>query len=297
MYKDSFKFDSVVVLETLAADESRTGEWLFDRVLQPWQRADPYFHTELKVARSRQALFRALDEVVRDYSRKGHSPIVHIEAHGVVDDKDRAVGLELANGDQVLWEPLRDRLTEINGLSRFNLLVVFAMCAGWHGAGLLHPNNAAPAWGVIGTTNANVKAVDLREAMEAFYMTLRWSLDARKALDAMNASRPIADWEYRLTTAEMMFARVFRHYVDVLCTPDQLQARENEIVAEIVRRRGGDLLAGMDARERARRMLREHSELFQHYREPFLMLDTWPDNAPRFALTYNEYLRLAQAGA
>jgi hypothetical protein len=265
--------------------ESATGEWLYDRVLQAWERADTSFRAEFHSVGSRADFFRELDAVTEMF-RSGRAPILHIEAHGLVDQSDKPIGLRLSGGEDVLWEELRGHFTAMNELCHFNLLVVLAMCSGWHGASLLTPMQRAPSWGVIGTTIPDVKSGPLREAMEAFYQTLRTTLDARQALDAMNQHVPYRGWTYRLETAELMLCRVFREYVRA-STEESLKEREDEIVAEIVRRHGRDLRVALDARQRAHAMLRDHAALFDHFRETFLMLDTLPMNRRRFGLTYD----------
>ncbi|HYN83244.1 MAG TPA: hypothetical protein VES88_17330 [Gemmatimonadaceae bacterium] len=112
----------------------------------------------------------------------------------------------------------------------------------------------SPVWGIVGPT-LDVWNSDLRDAMEAFYRELLTTFDIRKALEAANESKPYQEWEYILEGAEIMYCRVFNHYLSELCAPKHLAARENEIVAEMVRRRNHRIEVAFDARDRARRML------------------------------------------
>jgi hypothetical protein len=286
-YRDTIKFDSIVVIESLKPKDSKTGEWLYDRVIDSWARRNGPFHTRFYQVVSRQEFFAVLDTIRAELFQNGHAPILHIEAHG--DTK----GLELGNGDYIQWEELRDRLTEMNRLCNVNLLVVMAMCAGWHLSRLLMPTDRAPVWGIVGPTE-DVKAGPMRESMETFYNTLLDTMDARRALDEMNDGAPYGAWTYILETAEIMFCRVFHHYVHKLCTEDQLQERENEIVAEFVRRRDGDLTVAFEGRQMARRMLRQHSELFDYYKRSFFFLGVPTVDASRFQLTFDDCANLPE---
>jgi len=280
-YRDTLKFDSIVVIESLKPDDSKTGDWLYHRVIESWARRNSPFYTRFYQVASRQEFLGVLDVLRAELFKNGHAPILHIDAHG------DTTGLELGDGDHLQWEELRGRLTEMNLLSQINLLVVMAMCADWHLSRLLMPMDRSPVWGVIGPTE-DVKAGPLRESMEVFYSTLLSTMDARRALDEMNNGAPYVLWTYILETAEIMFCRVFHHYTHKLCTEDQLQERENDIVAEIVRRRDGDLMAAYEARDRARRMLRQHAEMFDYYKRNFFFIDLYPQNAARFQLTYDD---------
>jgi len=286
VYKDAIRFDSIAVIETLRSTDLETGEWLFDRVIQPWAVRNAPFHVRFKRTHSRAEFLQALDELQNDLFQHGHKPIIHIEAHG-----DRT-GLEMASGEHIAWEELRDRLTVMNGCSELNLLLVMAMCAGWHLSTLLTPLHKAPVWGVVGPLKDVVRAGDLRDAMESFYSYLLETFDARGALKAVNTGLPPADWLYVLETAEVMLCRIFHTYVNELSTDAKLKDRENEVVAEIVRNRNFDLTVAFDARERARQQLGDHQAAFDRYRKDFLWIDEYPANDKRFRLTLTDCVNL-----
>jgi hypothetical protein len=142
-------------------------------------------------------------------------------------------------------------------------------------------------WGVVGPLE-DVKAGDLREAMETLYRTIVGGDGGYQAVSSMNHHVAREQWKFLLETAETMFCRVFHHYAQNLTSEERLRDAENEIAAEIVRRRGGDLLAGMEARHRAHQMLLQHADMFAYYRKTFLLIDLFPENDERFRLTYDD---------
>jgi hypothetical protein len=286
MYVDTVQFDSIVILESLGPGERKTGTWLFDNVLQPWARANSPFTALLNSIGSKAQFLAALRAIDQQLLAKGRAPIIHIEAHG---DKD---SIQLSNGEHVTWDELRDQLTAINLRCGFNLLVVMAMCEGWWLSRLLLPLHPSPVWGIIGPTKP-VWDTDLRNAMEAFYRVLLKTFDARQAMDEANQNKPYTDWEYLLETAEMMYCRVFNHYVKEPCTPEHLKERENEIVAEIFRRNGYRLEIAFEARDHAKQMLADHRRFFDFYRYNFFMLEALPQNADRFKLTFEDCTQAA----
>jgi len=281
IYRDTLQFDTVVVLESLPKRERKTGASLHYNVLKPWMDSNPGCRVTYNEVETREQFLQGLKAVEEQLVRADHRPIVHIEAHGERE------GIVLATRELVLWEDVREHLTRINASSQFNLLVVMAMCSGWWLTDILTPLSPAPAWGIIGPTDP-VSVGDLRNATEAFYSELLSSYNAWAALDAMNRNLPSPDWRYLLQTSEVAFCQVFKHYVERYCTPAQLVDRENEMVAEIVKRKKYALEAAYEARPMARAALRDNASLFEHYRERFLMLDEIPANRERFKLTYQD---------
>lgn len=281
-YTDTVKFDSIIVLESLPTGERKTGENLFDKVLQPWAAANPPLTALFNKISSKAHFLQALRAVDDQLAAKGSKPILHIEAHG-----ERNAGIRLANDETISWEELRDGLTVINRRSGFNLLVVMAMCEGWWLSRLLLPMEPSPFWGVIGPT-APVWNSDLEGAMSQLYSTLFQTFDARAALDRANKGAHYVDWGYRLETAEMMYCKVFHRYVGEMSTPTRLAERENAIVAEIVRRHGRNLETAFEARQRARTMLADHRAFFDFCRPNFFMLNDLPQNRKRFQLTFDD---------
>ena len=151
----------------------------------------------------------------------------------------------------------------------------------------LQPTDVAPVWGLIGPER-EVLPCRLQEAFQGFYEELLASLDARAALQAMNARHAPGAWDLNIDTAELMFCRSFREYVRTKCTPEELKARENELVDRVSRRHNYDLAHAMNARAFAKSYLSDTPALFEQYRRSFLMIDIFPENAGRFTITYRD---------
>jgi hypothetical protein len=287
-YKDVFQFDSIVVIESLPTSKMPTSEWLFESYLQPIANKDGHLKVELFQAATKTQLMEFLERVYRQYAQRGHSPILHLEAHG--DD----AGMELASGEHVAWERIREPLTAINEMVGVNLLVVSTLCNGGWMSTLLNPAKPAPAWGVIGPLET-VYAGPLREAMAAFYSVLISTKNARTAMNAMNEYVKVGEWTYRLETAELMLFRSYTELLERHSSDEQMQDEENQIVEEVVRRRGYDINIAIEARTLARETARDHRKYFEFFRRSFFMLDRFPENADRFKLTFDECLQITRS--
>jgi hypothetical protein len=282
IFQTSFRFGTVAVIESLPTDknEFQTGLWLHDTVLLPLAEQHRFKLLKYVVTDSVQ-LFAALAAIETAIFQTGHGTILHFETHGVKE------GVQLASREIVPWQSLKASLTAINKGCRMNLLAVMGMCHGGHLTSLLQPTDIAPFWGLIGPEK-EVYPCRLQEAFQLFYQELLGAFDGRAALQAMNARHTLGSWDLNIDTAELMFCRIFREYIRVKCTPEELAARENEHVAWVTRQFNYDLTHAINARADAKAWLADSPMLFEKYRHSFLMIDLFPENAGRFTISYDD---------
>jgi len=279
-YNTSFAFDSVVVIESLRADDLHTGRELVETVLAPASTADPGLGITLYEPRTGPDLHNVLTQTKRDAEQYHRSPIIHLEMHGGKD------GLALANGTVMQWADLASALTSINTVSRMNLLVVAAMCHGWHMASLLRPTDRAPAFGIVGTED-QIRAGDLLSTMQRFYKVLVGpSHDFRRAMDVANEGVQYSDWRFKMEGAELWLCRAFTHYVETLSTEESHAQRVNRLVADVARAQKLDVRGTMQVRVALSKAIADDESWFNYYRTKFLMLDLFPENAARFPLGF-----------
>jgi hypothetical protein len=281
-YNTSFSFDSVAIIESLRPRDLRTGLDLFETTLAPASVLDPGFESELYEPTSARELFANLNAILENTRRYRRAPIIHIETHG--NEK----GIILRSGELVEWSDVASALAAINQASEMNLIVVAAMCHGWHMVSILRPTDRAPAFGIIGAPTA-VSAVDLFRAMKKFYSALLDEPhDLHRGMSAANEGAPIKDWLYRMEGAELMLCRIFRNYFESLTTEETQPQRVSRLVADLARANGLDVVQTMQLRREITEKLDDHAHWFDHYRKHFLMLDLFPANGPRFPLRYED---------
>jgi hypothetical protein len=278
-YESSLSFDSVVLIESLKPTSEPTGTNLFENTIAPTLDKHGMFGALYQV-RSRAAFFDSLKQTLQ-MTRDGHAPILHLEAHG------DAEGLELASGEHVKWAELAPSLGEINLGCQMNLLVVAAACEGWYLGSALHPIDRSPVWGVLGPP-AIAKAGNLYMAMTNFYRDLLESFNLRNALVVMNRNSEISQWSYQLSSAEILFCQVFRHYMRDLVIGETQEERVSRLVAEIARAQNLDVTQTMQLRAEIGDDLSNHKWWFNYYRTRFLMLDLFPQNLSRFKFSFED---------
>lgn len=285
-YHTSFNFDTVFILDSLPLGEDpQTGLWLRDTVLQPLADSHGFTVAYSRVEKSAE-LFSALADIERLVLEAGRGPILHFESHGVSE------GLVLADRTVVPWHSLKAPLTAINRACRMNLLTVMSMCHGAHLISQLQPIEPSPVWALIGA-GFEMFPSRLQEAFEAFYTELLSALNGRAAIEAMNARHADGKWDLTIHAAEIWFCKIWRRYEQEKCTTDELKAREDQLVARMMRQSGYDLRYAMHGRAFAKEWLSNNERLFNKYRRSFLMLDSFPENEARFSLTYRHCVEAA----
>ena len=281
-YKASLAITSVVVVQSLRERDHPTGTNLFENTIAPALFQKDMLG-ELYVVSTRRQFVGALHRTLQ-LARVGHAPILHLETHGDVE------GLQLTSREILEWAELAPLLSEINQACRMNLLVVAAACHGWFLGTVLKPTDRSPVWGVLGPSDAAYPD-DLYRAMTNFYRALLTRFDMRAALDAMNGDAAIGEWVYRLEWAEMLFCKVFRHYMRDLEGEETREQRVNRLVADVARQQNLDVNQTMRLRADFSAKLGDHKWWFDYYKTRFLMLDLFDENRSRFQLTFEECSR------
>jgi hypothetical protein len=279
----------VFVIESLPRGEYLTGERLVTRTLRPLAAGSEPFQVEyfpVNTARDLIAVMSAIAEMTRLHRLK---PILHIEAHG---DED---GVSMASGEHVPWDQLRTSLTEVNVASGLHMTLLMAMCKGWYVSKLLHPLHQAPAWAIIGPT-VDVKAGEVADRTEAIYESLILYGTGSSFVSSLGLHAPNEERRFYMQLAERMFCEAYAAYFRGHTTPERLREREDEIVAEFVRKRGYTIEGASEARELARKHLSSDVDIFEKCKTKFFMFDIFPENRDRFTLHADDCGSLAAAG-
>jgi hypothetical protein len=153
---------------------------------------------------------------------------------------------------------------------------------------MLRPDSPAPAFAVIGPTS-QASGEELFNTYEALYQEIIYRGEHADVFRALNGTLPPQQWRFRVAFAWQVFAESFTRYTET-CTDEVLRARENDLVAALVRSRSLNLLESADAREYARGLLRDQRAFFEYAKAGFFMFEAFPDNRARFPLTFDECL-------
>lgn len=271
-------FSKIYVVESLQPGDQRTGKLL-------WEDIDTVngFHqrgleTELVHAKTKAEFLASLGRIQSEASQ-GECPILHIECHG---SKDKT-GLILGDSSFLSWAELKPFLTAINVATKCNLLIVMASCYGGYLGQIVLPTDRAPCWGFIGPTDT-VYPDELLSTFNAFYGKLLASLDGDESLAALSA-RKLRFGGYYFTTAVNFFKRAYTGYLKEYCSESALEERAKSMSRKL-RKMGSQHRPGKGAMKRL--LKRTEAPSFEKYHRQFFMIDLFPENASRFALSLQD---------
>lgn len=280
LYKTEVRFNAIYVLESLPPGELKTGEDLYDAVINPQSSHLPGAFTQYRQIQNRGDLIHCLTEIGRNIADANHHPILHLEVHGNDD------GVRLRDGTFVPWTDMTPYLISINRACRVNLLVIAVACRGWSLTRALNPAGRAPVCMLIGPP-ASMSAGELLDRMKLFYTALIPQLNLNAGLSAANHDAAYESWRIKPATAEILFCRVFRTMIESEGSEAQVEDQVNDQLANLVRRHGFTVEDTARMRPALRARISDHRGLYDRLRETFLMLDIFPENAERFGLSYD----------
>jgi len=262
------EIDSLYVLECLPPGDLRTGQSLFDSVINPIA-IKQGLHARLCVANSKDQFLAYLRGIREEVRMNGLSPILHFDAHGSPQ------GLGLGDGSQIGWSELANEFAELNTISEFNLLVVMAACSGIYLQNAVEPHRPAPLWGLIGPA-VPVSAGEIEIRFGLFYSEYMRTMNPHPALEALNGAKLGDQWTYGFRSATNLFREAWRQYILGFLDPVTAEARVAEFMPL------AKALAGSQTPDQVREMLLKHGFFLDRFACRFFMYDQFPRNRDRF---------------
>lgn len=283
VYRTAVRFNSIYVVESLPKGDLRTGRELYERILRPAEFKLDGLVVEHDFVETKEEFVRCLGRIAHAAAVANHLPIVHLETHGTPN------GITLASGERFAWAELVPHLTAINVSCMNNLIVVAVSCYGWNLTVSLLPSDRAPVFMLVGPTDV-MAAGELLEATSRFYTALVGDMDVNSALEAANVDLDFKDWALRPATAEILFCRVFRRYMEDFADAKNLKRRARKLVDDVRRVRDLDPIDAAILMIKTKQDLRDYSAAYRRHRRRFLMLDLFPRDEDRMGLTYEKCL-------
>jgi hypothetical protein len=291
MADKTLRFDTIHIIESLDRAthgySKRTGWHLYDEIQPLGIASKPIVDVQYHTPQDASQMLNCLAGIATAAAAGGHSPIVHFETHGLVDD-DSGLGLSLADGSSLLWDDLRGPLTAINEIGHLHLLVLVAACQGFDLVKLMHPTERAPFRLVVGP-NVEISHVDLGAACRAFYRTLFAGAGFDDSFRAMNAVCRDQRRPFLAVPAETMFKLVVRGYFEQFCSSDALARRTRRIQREALDdKQHLSLEQRADGLGKVHAFLSHKRTVYEQSYEKFFFCDRYPENRHRFAVSYED---------
>ena len=283
------RFGAVHIIDSVPHGEYPTGQRLFNELQPLGSTLEPHIDTFYSREEARAGFLNRFASILQHLCDSRRAPLIHIEAHGLVDATGKSIGFALASGEMVSWADLEPMLRKINVICCVNLLVVAGACEGLGLAVILQAADRAPVWGILGPTRT-VTAGELDDGHRAFYRTLYQTRDFTPAMKAMNASVPAGDQPFFLFGAQWFFMQVMRGYFERYCTDEAIAARVLKAAPTegLLRQQGISEDEILRRRETFRQHLRDHRGHFDRMKPLFFAEDVCAENSARFPISFED---------
>ena len=252
----------IIIIESLPEGHRKTGYDLEDYLdTQLRNEIEHQLEIVFKRVEDKKSLFKLLDDITEQLKKDGKIPVLQLDTHGGVD------GIELSNGEQIRWKELRPIFTEINRVSRCNLLLVFSMCDGAHFLSELAKiaGQRCPCAAMLGAID-RVYYPQLLLALQVFYKTLLQTGEFEASVMTMNLETDSS--LYIPLNAYDIYLKLQSGFIHQTVAPQLLDALVKQ---------------GLFSRESIKREFESPgSGFWSSTRDRFLMLDLFPENKARF---------------
>lgn len=273
-FETDFWANAICIVESLAPDERKTGRHLNeDLEALLLQQKIAHSFNEVGTAGQFRELMRQLAMKARD---EGIRPILHLEVHGLENRK----GLQfLPSRERMLWSEFAELAREVNVATGNNLLVVMAVCHGFHAVLEVRLNDVTPCCVLLGTqdvvTNQQVLA-----AFGTFYRRLFETNDVEAAYGALPPG-------FRHFTCEEVLVKSFARYFQEACKGAGRRRRVESLVTQAMQL--AQHIPLRNVRQFVKTYTRPARESFLQYRKQFLMAEH-PGNVGRFTVTFDDVM-------
>ncbi len=206
MENEDIKEFGLVIIESLRDNDKPTGTILFEETITYKKIAEKNLSSYLHKVKTKQELFKLLDDIALKVEKEKFFPILHIETHGYDD------GIQLNSNETVLWSELIPIFRKINISLANSLLILMSMCKGASVISFIDPLKRSPFKAIIGTAK-KIKERDLLIAYQSFYENYFFSFDPVLAVENMNKELNANQNTFHLLIDEKCF--------DALVNPDR----------------------------------------------------------------------------
>lgn len=279
----NFRFNKIIVLESLKDDERHTGKELYDDLISRM----PYTHTQLKVEyHDIDTLTRwdfVMGDILDDCLQNQNIPIIHFEIHGESNGR----GLVLKSHELATLEHVGTQLRSINVATRCNLFITLGVCKGLYLLFNMKMSKPMPFIGAIGSFN-NLMNDDIYVRFYDFYDTLFSSMDIGEAFVALQHANPDMPAEYRYIPADELFYKNYQVYLKEQCTEAALKRRAKESIGELQKQKPMNRQTRrLKEKEFIAMEKKSREKYFREHSAEFFMLSNYPENKARFDVPTN----------
>ena len=262
-----FSFSRVVIIQSLGAEgDIPTGRIIADYIEPKILESGLDIPVEVIDCKSPEEFFEII-ECLTVKALMGDYPLLHVDCHGDYD-----AGLSFSNGDDLDWETVASVLTQLNGATNFNLLVLFSACFGYYFTETMGITKPAPCWCLVAPCSV-IKQDEILNNLRVFYSELFLTKNVGLSIRNLENSKLIhGAWICSLT--EELFGKLTKTYLVKCCSKEQGKLRLDMYMSKMK-----NVLTRKAMKQRFKEQ--NNDKLFEYF-ERYFMINVLPGNRVRF---------------
>ena len=283
--KKGFKFNRIIIIESLGNNDERTGKNLYDNLCGIFGEQTAEYH----YVTNHGGFLCILEQIEYRTKNNGLIPIVHIEVHGNEE------GIFFESLEQISWNGIFQPFLKINLATGNNLTVVLAACYGLNLRNIFARAGIerAPAYAVLGP-NRKVFSSEIETFFKDFYKKLFDSLNPAEALNT--SSYNITEKVFEMHDCISIFSAAYLKYINNNVKNETgMKKRINKITKDIEREKyfKNVNLQHKELENYIKSSLLNGEDGFDRIKKRYFMINEFPENESRFNISYSDIENLS----
>ena len=208
------EFNCVYLLQSIPDTETQTSNDLINTIRYSLYKLNGITQELIDIA-SRNEFLNAFQHIFARLADEGVFPYIHFDMHG------SKKGLQLKNGEIIIWEELSPLLVKINVRTRNRLFISLSSCFGYYLFNATNPMERVPFYAYIGPPST-VLVGAVEKDWTNYFTILFETKDFLEALKALNADKN--SFEYAFLSGEKVWKIMVKGFLSL--THNRKQKRE-----------------------------------------------------------------------
>ena len=270
----AIKFNKIYLIHSIPNGEYSLTRQLETRVLPEIQGFSTHIKFDSFECNTAEDINDVLDVITEETRTSGILPLIQFDMHGTEGYFQTKVGI------RIYFKDISYKISIINRLSRFNLLLLIVACEGASFIAEIMPTKPSPCWGIVSSTRPflNVDASNFIDVYRKVAAEEReWS-----TIDTLN-NEVSKGTRFSVFTSEEIFKKAFKFYIEYHTGDAEITSRSASI-----QEKKGRGYAVLTEYIRDKGAIADINSAFNDCKRIFFMVDDLPENAVRFPLIVHD---------
>lgn len=273
----TFSYNKIIILQSLPKEEKQTGSCLAERLNTFAKDNGISFTAEVIEIHSLDDWKKAWYYIHDIVTKKGDSPIIHLEMHGCKE----GIGIDKGTHGFIPYENLYATIQEVNIFSHNNIFFSMAVCEGMNM--ILSMNSVfkpMPFFGILASESVLFDD-ELLDNYTEFYTYLLKENSINEA-EKMLYEKGEEAKKLKILTPEQIFANMYANYLSTYDTKEKCRKRAMQAAKECNKTFSSYKDNEVFIRKFINNLFATEDEHYKDTKKKFFMFDIYPEIEKRF---------------